>query len=260
MQKRIFVLVIMVLSLILAFSGYKIYSYKQDSIKQQEINNKLINRVENNAIKEEKSEQPTYINGILEQYHDLYQENNDLVGWIKIEDTMLNYPIMQNEYDSEYYLRRDFNKDYSIYGTPFLQSGCNIGENESKNLIIYGHNMDDGAGFHTMEYYKDESYYKEHPIIKLDTLSEEREYEIVAVFKTTVYSDKGFKYYKYDDFSSEEHFNEYKQEVKKLALYDTGVDFSYEDNLITLSTCEYSNKNGRLVIVAKLINENKEAF
>lgn len=182
----------------------------------------------------------------------LYSINNDVVGWIRIEGTNIDYPIMQN---GEYYLRKNIYKNYSSYGTPFLAEYCNI--NYSDNLIIYGHHIKSGKMFADLDNYKNYNYYKDHTIVKLYKLQEnktiEEEYKIVYCFKTTVNSG-GFKYYNFYNASSEEEYNSFVEQCKKMSFYDTGESASYGDKLITLSTCEYSLNNGRMVVVAKKIS------
>ena len=109
--------------------------------------------------------------------------------------------------------------------------------------------------FSQLEYYKNYNFYKNHKYIKLYTFQNgqtvENTYEIITAFKTIAYSDNGFKYYNYINFENEQVFNEFVDNCRKLELYNTGVNTTYGDNLITLSTCEYSQKNGRMVVVAK---------
>ncbi|MEE0557654.1 MAG: class B sortase, partial [Blautia wexlerae] len=119
--------------------------------------------------------------------------------------------------------------------------------------VIYGHHIKGGKMFGALEDYKSKSFYEEHKNIQFDTLTEQAEYEIVAVFKTVAYSSEGFRYYDFVDAENEEDFNSYIGKCKELALYDTGVTAGYGDRLITLSTCEYSAQNGRLVVVAKKV-------
>ena len=136
-------------------------------------------------------------------------------------------------------------------GTPYVQENCDIAE--SDNLVIYGHHIKGGKMFGALEDYKSKSFYEEHKTIQFDTFTEQAEYEIVAVFKTVAYSSEGFRYYDFVDAENEEEFNSYVGKCKELALYDTGVTAEYGDRLITLSTCEYSAQNGRLVVVAKKV-------
>lgn len=178
--------------------------------------------------------------------------NSDVVGWIKIENTNIDYPVMQN---GDYYLHRNIYKNYSSHGTPYLVEYCNI--QYSDNLIIYGHHMNDNSMFAQLDDYKKHSFYENHKYIKFysyyNGITIEKTYEIAIAFKTVVYSDKGFKYYNYTNFSDVQELNEFVENCRKLEFYNTGIDINYGDKLITLSTCEYSQKNGRIVIIAKQI-------
>lgn len=183
--------------------------------------------------------------------YNLYLMNNDVVGWIKLEDSNIDYPIMQN---GEYYLRRNIYKEYSSYGTPFLAEYCNI--NTSDNLIIYGHHIKSGMMFADLDKYKSYDYYLNHKAIKLyklqGTETIEEEYKVIFCFKTTV-NKGGFKYYNFYNATSEADYNSFVEQCRKLSFYNTEESASYGDKLITLSTCEYSLNNGRMVVVAKKI-------
>ena len=194
--------------------------------------------------------------GTLKKYNRLHKINPDLVGWISIPNTILNYPVMYNAEDPEYYLYRNFEKESEKSGLPFLDERCDINL-PSTNLIIYGHSMKNGTMFGSLLKYKNESYYKEHPIILFDTLYEQGRYEIVSVLVTRIYKEdeNAFKYYEFINADTKEEFDEFISEVKRLSEYDTGVTAEYGDQLITLSTCEYSNEEGRLAIIARKIDE-----
>jgi sortase B len=170
----------------------------------------------------------------------------------QIEGTPLDYPVMQNKDDNEYYLHRDFYGEYEYSGLPFLDLKCNF-EQPSTNLIIYGHNMKSDAMFSCLTRYTDKEYFLEHPVIRFDTIYEEGEYEIIAVVLSQVYrkSDDVFKFYQFTQADTEAEFEDYIRNMKKLSLYDTGVDASFGDRLITLVTCNYHTKNGRLAVLAK---------
>lgn len=178
--------------------------------------------------------------------------NSDVIGWLTIDGTNINYPIMQN---GNYYLHNNIYKNYSSHGTPYLAEYCNL--RTSNNLIIYGHHMNDNSMFSQLEHYKNYNFYQKHKYIKFYTLEDrhtiENTYEIVIAFKTVVYSDNGFKYYNYINFEDEQEFNDFANNCRKLEFYNTGVNINYGDKLLTLSTCEYSQKNGRMVLVAKKI-------
>ena len=187
----------------------------------------------------------------MEKYRALFDQNSDFVGWISIEGTNIDYPVMQTVDNPNYYLKRSFEKQYSDYGVPYVQENCDLGL--SDNCVIYGHHMNNGSMFADLCKYADEDFYREHKTIRFDTLSGFGEYEVVAAFKTVAYSEQGFKYYHFVNAEDENAFNEYISQCKELALYDTGVTAEYGDRLITLSTCEYSRQNGRMVVVAKKI-------
>ena len=157
-------------------------------------------------------------------------------------------------------LFRSFDREYSSYGCPYVQEDCDVLK-PSDNLVIYGHHMNNGSMFADLEKFKDKDSWQEHKTITFSTLTDRNEYEILAVFKTVVYTDspEAFKYYRFTDAKSAEEFATYVKKCKELSLYDTGVSAEYGDKLITLSTCEYSRTNGRIVVVAKKVTESSGA-
>ncbi|WP_217560621.1 class B sortase [Paenibacillus sp. GbtcB18] len=185
------------------------------------------------------------------EFQELYERNPDIVGWLKIDGTRIEYPVMQNQQDAQYYLDHDFDKKKSKSGLPFLDAHSRI--NGSDILLVHGHHMKSGWMFKDLMKYKQESFYKEHAVFQFSTLTEKEEYEIVAVILSKVYrkSDDVFKYYQIEKVSTPADFDSYVQNIQKLALYDTGVTPRYGDKLIVLSTCEYSTENGRLAVVAR---------
>ena len=188
----------------------------------------------------------------MAEYAPIYEMNPDLVGWIKVDGTKINYPVMQTPDRTNYYLKRDFNGDYSAHGCIYVQENCDVFA-PSDNLTIYGHKMKDGSMFAALQEYKKASFCEENPIIVFDTITEHHTYEVLSVFLTTATVGQGFVYHTFVDAESEAEFDEFVKNCKDLALYDTGVTASYGDKLITLSTCEYSQYNGRLVVVAKRV-------
>ena len=187
----------------------------------------------------------------FERYRVVQEQNSDFVGWLSIPGTNIDYPVMQTVDKPNFYLKRGFDKQYSDYGVPYVQENCDLAR--SDNCVIYSHHMNNGTMFADLCKYENEDFYREHKTIRFDTLSGFSEYEIVAVFKTVAYSERGFKYYHFICAESAEDFGDYIVQCKALSLYDTGVTAKYGDKLITLSTCEYSRKNGRMVVVAKRI-------
>lgn len=191
---------------------------------------------------------------VYTKYDDLRAKNDDLIGWVAVDGTPLSYPVMYTPEDGQFYLHRNFEKEYEYSGLPFVDERCQI-KPASKNIIIYGHNMSSKTMFSTMLKYEDKAYFDEYPVIRFDTIYEEGKYQIAFVMHAKAYTvgEEGYRYYDFIEPADEEEFNENIEQFKKLSLYDTGVDVSYEDQFITLSTCEYSQKNGRMVIVAKRI-------
>lgn len=189
---------------------------------------------------------------VLPEYKDVYIRNGDMVGWIKIEGTKINYPVMQTKERRDYYLKRDFDGNASDWGTIYVREECDVNK-PSDNVTIYGHNMADGSMFGELRNYGNKKYWEEHKQIFFDTLSEYHVYEIFSVFKTSANEGEGFAYHQMEDAANEKEFNDFVATCKQLSFYDTGVTPKYGDKLICLSTCEYTLDNGRLVVAARRI-------
>lgn len=181
----------------------------------------------------------------------LHEKNPDCIAWIKIEGTAIDYPVMYHPEEKNYYLRKNFDKEYDISGTPYLAEICN--PDESDNLIIYGHHMNSGAMFADLDKYKSKEFYEKHPLILLRTLSGEEVYQIIAAFTTPVYTKHDFEFYSFADASSVIEYDRYVDTCLAKSIYTTGYTAEYGEKLITLCTCEYSQKNGRMVVVGKLV-------
>ena len=161
---------------------------------------------------------------------------------------------MQTPYDEEYYLHRDFDKEYNSNGTLFADTDADIFK-PSDNIILYGHNMKNGRMFHEILSYSGEEFYKEHKYVQFDTIYDDGRYEVIAAFTTKIYDENytGFRYHIFFDAGSEEDFNYFVESCKKLTPYDIPTTAVYGDKLITLSTCATSDDDGRFVVVAKKI-------
>lgn len=202
----------------------------------------------------------TEVNGrrVQKKFANLYEANPDFIGWITIQDTQVDYPVMQYMEDNEFYIHRNFNKEYDGSGLPFLDINCDY-QKPTANLLIYGHNMKAGTMFAQIMKYNDQTFYNEHPTIRFDTLDEDDEYEVVAAFYSEIYpadDTTHFKYYKFFDAENEEEFNDYVTNVIRLSAIDTGIVPEYGDELITLSTCAYHTEDGRFALVARKIKKN----
>lgn len=191
---------------------------------------------------------------ILPEYETLYNKNKKLIGWLKIDDTNIDYPVMQTS-DNTYYLDHNYNQEYDKNGSIFLDYNCSVYP-RSTNMIVYGHHMKSGSMFGNLQKYAKESYGKKHAVITFDTIYEKAQYQVMYVFRSQVYNEDDivFKYYQFIEANSETEFNSYMQEMSELSLYDTGVTAEFGDSLLTLSTCDSSQTDGRFVVVAKRIS------
>lgn len=178
----------------------------------------------------------------------LHDENPDCIYWITIPDTPIDYPVMYRPQDKDYYLHRDFYGDYLSSGTLYLEEDCDprIGD----NLIIYGHHMNSGSMFAALDQYKSRDFYEAHPLITLQTLHGEETYRVMAAFATPVYTGHDFAYYGFTVTGDPTEYEAYVEACLSRSFYDTGITAVYGQRLLTLSTCEYSQKNGRMVVVA----------
>lgn len=240
-KKYIFILILIIIS-ILAFTYYKFHTNKNKNILNDI-------KIDETQITETKTER-------MLQLEELKKQNNDIVAWLEIPDTKINFPVLQTT-DNEYYMTHTYKKEYSSDGSIFLDKDYDW-DLPSSNLLIYGHNNRNGNMFEDLLKYEDESYYKEHPTIEFTTLDEDCEYEIISVFKSRVYyksEQNVFRYYFFVNAENEEEYNYYVEESKKASLYDTGKIAEYGEQLLTLSTCEYSQEDGRFVIVARKISQ-----
>ena len=241
----IFILLIVIAVSIIYIANY--YSDKEELVQESEILNTI--EIDETQITPEKTER-------MLQVEELSKENSDIVGWIEIEGTNINYPVLQGE-DNNFYMNRNFQKEESVYGSLFLDADFDW-NNPSSNLLIYGHNIQDGSMFHNLLNYADEEYYKKHPNIRFTTAEEDATYEIIAAFRSRVYyksEQDVFRYYYFVNPESKEEYDEFVENAKEASLYDTGKTAEYGDQLITLSTCSYHTEDGRFAVVGRKVEE-----
>lgn len=281
MKKVLFWTVMAVLAAVFLYSAWSLGSYLVESVRNSNTYGDLQEMLEQNRPSRPAVTQPTapvpdettptlpVVDGpsklvtvtdpdtglqvqVLPEFEKLYALNNDLVGWIEIPGTNVCYPVVQTPESPDYYLRRDFYGDHATHGCIYVKEECDVFA-PSDNVTIYGHRMHDGSMFYDLLRYKERSYFEDNPYVLFDHLTQRHTYQILAVFQTTASVGQGFRYQAFVDAQTEADFNNFVDTCKALAYYDTGVDASYGDKLITLSTCDYEIENGRFVVVAKRI-------
>lgn len=177
----------------------------------------------------------------------LYAMNDDLLGFLYIPDTIIQYPIVQGS-DNEYYLTHTFSGETNKCGCIFMDTG-NQADFTSDNTLLHGHNMKTGKMFGSLRKYEDKSYWEEHPYIWILTEDTAMKYHIFSSGRT----DAGSYVYTLK-FGSEQSFETYIQKRTKIdPYYDTGVEVTTQDRLLTLSTCTSDTEEGRRVVQAKLV-------
>lgn len=189
---------------------------------------------------------------VLREYAPVYQLNSDMVGWINVPGTKINYPVVQTPDDPDFYLKRDFYKSSSRHGTIYAHAWADL-RTPSDNVTLYGHNMNDGSMFANLHEYKNKDFWTENPYIYFDTLYEHRTYQVLAVFEIDI-TKVDFPYHSFVKGNSIS-FKDYIDSCREFSFYSTGVNAAYGDKLLTLSTCDkdYSSDNVRFVVVAKLV-------
>lgn len=230
----------------LAYSGYRLYGNKQEGDKTRQQYEKLEQIVQN-----DETEETTYAT-TAEKYQSVYDMNNDFIGWIYIPDTPLSYPVMQTKNDPEYYLRRDFEENYSSYGVPFMDYKCDA--NEGDTIVIYGHNMLNKTMFSAVESYASKSYWEQHKYIGFDTMAGFGTYEVVVSARIDL-ANTDYYYNAYPYFANEAEFNDFIAKAKAASTYSTGVNTGYGDQLLLLSTCEFNYEDGRYIVIAKKVSD-----
>lgn len=190
------------------------------------------------------------VSDMLYEYQLLYELNTDMVGWISIEGTEINYPVVQSLHEPNFYLRRNFYKEKATCGTIYAREACNI-NTPSDNVTLYGHNMRNGTMFADLHNYEDPAFWANNRFVQFNTLKEYHTYEIFAVFKTSATLGEGFRYHLFETAETPAEFDNFVAECKRLSYYDTGITPQYGEKLLTLSTCDKSIDNGRMVVVAR---------
>ncbi len=238
-------IVMLALLAVLLVSAFMLAQYYYTSAQEQAANDALAAQVDTDAGDE------TDEDGVLLRYAALWEQNHDMVGWLSIEGTVIDYPVMYTPEEPAYYLHLAFDGTYAKSGCLFIGEGSGP---DASNIIIYGHHMKDDSMFGSLVDYGTEDFRDEHPIVRFDTLYELREYEVIAAFYYDMDNDD-FPYYQYTDLSDEAVFDEYLTSLSRYNVYSGDIDAAWGDQLLTLSTCNYHTDNGRFVVVARRVTD-----
>lgn len=188
----------------------------------------------------------------VQQYHDA---NPDVVGWVYIEDTVIDYPVVQSD-DNEYYLERDWEGNYSYSGSIFEDFRCDIDKTE--NTLLYGHNMGNGSMFHAVKNFKDEAWGNEHIYFEVASLEKRYLYRIVACSVLNGLDGAEFDYWNRNVLTKEE-YEDYIKDIQETALvwYAPDDDLpEYGDNMIALQTCNSGADDGiRCILFGQCLGE-----
>ena len=224
---------------------------EEDTTKKQENNTEATGdgAAEATTPKEETTTQNLTV---LPEYAELIQQNPEMVGWISIDDTGINYPVVQK--DNTYYLTHGFDQSNNTNGSIFMDERCSI-VSPTINTIIYGHNMKSGMMFGGLKNYLQAGYLESHKYIQFNTIYEKRTYEIVAVCLSEVqYQDEdAYRYYDFITSTSAKDLQDFVENVDSLAVYGNADGLTLQDKLLTLSTCNSYTEDGRLFVVAKQV-------
>lgn len=222
------------------FSAGRAASSAFQSYREDQANRALLQQVQQLSDGEKYAS-----SGRLTRYDALYQQNNDLAGWLSFPETALDCPVMYTPEDPEKYLRMAFDGSYAISGSLFVGDGSSP---DGSNVIVYGHNMKNGTMFGGLTAYAQEDYAKAHPVFRLDTLTEEREYRVIAAFYCAAEEEEAFPY-QYVDLTHPETFAQYLEKAGERSLWPMSFQPEFGTRLALLSTCSYQGEDGRFVVL-----------
>lgn len=210
---------------------------------------------------EENKEEERLENGMLASFKNIVELNSDVVGWITVPGTPIDYPVVQAKNNS-YYLTHNVNKEVNYSGCPFLDYKDEIGLNKiSRNSIIYGHHRRNGTMFAKLTNYNKLDFYKENPVLRFDTVYNRSQWVIFANMRVTASSATGKPFnYMRTDFDDDEDYMQFVEEIRKRSLITTPVEVTASDNILLLSTCSYEKANWRLVIAARQLREGETSI
>ena len=182
-------------------------------------------------------------------FESLHEINPDIKGWIKLENSKVDYPILQSN-DNDFYLHHAVNGEWNKVGTPFIDYRCE-GNFSDRITVIYGHYMENGTMFTDLHKYKGQKYFDEHPVINLFTPDGDYDiYPVAGVFQNVEYWDFTL------DFYSDEQFLHYIDNWKAVSTFKSDTSYTAEDRFIALTLCTYDIEDGRYILVGKIVSKD----
>lgn len=244
------------------YSSYQIAGYLYDNYKSKSTYDKIREEYEEQLEKEkdaslspnkpinvpEATNSPDGKHMWMDRYRSLMEINKDIVGWISVPNTVIDYPVVQAK-DNNYYLRRDIYGDKATAGTIFMDYRSDA-KAEGKHIILYGHHMRNGSMFKDLVKYKNEEFFQQNDYISFNTLYDEIKWEVFSVYV----SDADFNY-RQTEFSSDEKYLNFLNKLKSLSMFEKAIELKAEDQLLTLSTCTYEYDDARFVVHARRVVE-----
>lgn len=199
--------------------------------------------------------------GHLIRFVELQKINPDIVGWIKIPNTIIDLPVTQaGSKDPEFYLDHDYNKKYSKFGTVFADFRAPVMNPKTKSMILYGHSLRSGRMFTELNKYKSLDFYRQNPVFSFDTADGESQWKIISVFLTNTLPEQGtpFDYLK-TSFKNDSDYLNFVYQMRIRSLFNTGVSIDANDQILLLSTCSYEFDDFRQVVVARKVRSGESA-
>ncbi|NLU35414.1 MAG: class B sortase [Clostridiales bacterium] len=253
-------ILILILLAVFLFSSYKIFSYLYEGWKTRSTYDEMRKLYEESLILEEQTrkqeETPSGQNspranssgGIMERYKALLEINPDVVGWVRVPNTVIDYPVVQAQ-DNDYYLRRDIYGNYASAGAIFMDYRSDA-QGRGRHIILYGHHMKNGTMFKELDKYKKKEFFDENNFVRFDSLFSEMKWEVFSVYVT----ETDFPYIQ-TDINSDEEYIAFLRMIKNRSMHQKDIELMQEDQILTLSTCSYEYDDARLVVHARRVRE-----
>ncbi len=242
------------ISLVSIMTYYTLLSFENNKIKEVQA---IMSGEKKAVLNDESSEgqqTKTAEQLFFENFNSLKEQNSDMVGWIEIPQTTINYPVMQTKDDPEFYIRKNFEKEYSFSGTPFADAAADI-DGEGGNVVVYAHNMKNDTMFSVLENYLNYSFWEQNKLINFSTSETKMQYEVFSSFiiDTDIRNPEALVAYQSLNSAAPIEVDEYLEFLKQKSVYQTDISPDIGDSFLTLSTCTNEQETDRIVVVAKRI-------